>query len=224
LYKLKSRWGNGVHRGKLPPLPTATHKGVTENYTLSVHTISSVAKPNKLAERKDFMSEYIPVATASTIYYKPKTEQEMEQMTAIMEVGDMIFSKWAFQASGGIWYTMGLMDKNDPTTKMLFPNIVLSETPLKPLTRWGMARMNYLKEHKKFVAAQFGTVGLHRHCLEIEEQAEERKRNMMAAIRKDPNNKVTEQDKAADPMAWVGRMNNYQHSVHEIIYAELIYA
>jgi len=119
---------------------------------------------------------------------------------------------------------MGLMDKNDPTTKMLFPNIVLNETPLKPLTRWGVARMNYLKEHKKFVAAQLGTIGLHKHCLEIEEQAEERKRNMMAAIRKDPKNKVTEQDKAADPMAWVGRMNNYQHSVHEIIYAELIYA
>jgi len=49
------------------------------------------------------MNEYIPVATASTIYYKPETEQEMEQMTAIMKVGDMIFSKWAFQASGGLW-------------------------------------------------------------------------------------------------------------------------
>ncbi|MCL1884603.1 MAG: TnpV protein [Defluviitaleaceae bacterium] len=25
-------------------------------------------------------------------------------------------------------------------------------------------------------------------------------------------------------MAWVGRMNNFQASVHEIIYAELIYS
>ena len=46
---------------------------------------------------------------------------------------------------------------------------------------------------------------------------------MMLAIRKDPKNKVTEQDKAQDPMAWVGRMNNFQASVHEIIYADLIY-
>jgi hypothetical protein len=168
--------------------------------------------------------EYIPVATSKTIYFKPQTEQELETMTALMKVGDMIFNKWVFQASGGIWYTMGVNDKNDPETMCLFPNIILSEEPLKPLTRWGRARMDFLKEHKKFVAAQFGTVGLHKHCAEIEEQAEARKRNMMAAIRKNPVNRVTESDKAADPMAWVGRMNNFQSSVHEIIYAELIYA
>jgi len=168
--------------------------------------------------------EYIPVATSKTVYFEPQTQGEMEQMTAVMRVGDMLFNKWVFQASGGMWYTMGLMDKSDPTTKMLFPNIILSDEPLKPLTRWGLARMNFLKEHKKFVAAQFGTVGLHKHCAEIEEQAENRKRSMMAAIRKDPKNRVTERDKAADPMAWVGRMNNYQASVHEIINAELIYS
>ena len=168
--------------------------------------------------------EYIPVATADTAYYKPQTQEEMEQMTATMKLGDMIFNKWVFQASGGMWYTMGLMDESDPTTLCLFPNITLGEdADLPPLTRWGMARMNYLKEHKKFVTAQFGTIGLFKHCLEIQEQAKQRKHNMMAAIRKDPKNKVTERDKAADPMAWVGRMNNYQASVHEIIYAELIY-
>jgi len=86
-----------------------------------------------------------------------------------------------------------------------------------------MARMTYLKEYKKSVAVEFGVVGLHEHCLEIEEQAEERKRNMMSAIRKDPANRVTERDKSQDPMAWVGRMNNFQASVHEIIYSELIY-
>jgi len=169
--------------------------------------------------------EYIPVATADTVYYKPETQQEMEQMTVTMKLGDMLFNKWVFQASGGIWYIMGLMDKNDPTTLCLFPNITLGEDENLPqLTRWGMARMNYLKEHQKFVAAQFGTIGLHKHCLEIQEQAEQRKHNMMAAIRKDPQNRVTERDKAADPMAWVGRMNNFQSAVHETIYADLIYS
>jgi len=57
--------------------------------------------------------EYIPTATADTTYYKPQTEQEMEQMTATMKLGDMLFNKWVFQASGGMWYTMGLMDEND---------------------------------------------------------------------------------------------------------------
>jgi len=169
-------------------------------------------------------NEYIPVATSNTVYYEPQTEQEMADMTEVMKVGDMIFNKWVFQASGGMWYTMGLNDKNDPITMCLFPNIILSKESLPPLTRWGIARMNYLKEHQKFVVAQFGTVGLHKHCLEIEEQATERKRFMMAAIRKDPTNRVTESDKAQDPMAWVSRMNNFQAVVHETIYADLIYS
>ena len=112
-------------------------------------------------------------------------------------------------------------DKKDPKSKCLFLNIILSEEPPKPLTRWGMARMNYLKEHKNFVAAQFGIIGLHKHCLEIQEQAEERKQNMMATIRKNSANKVSDSNKAQDPMAWVGRMNNYQSAGHETIYADL---
>ena len=132
----------------------------------------------------------------------------------------MILNKWVFNS---LWYTMGLMDESDPTTKMLFPNIVMDEA-LKPLTRWGLARMDYLKDNKKFMAAQMGTIGLHKHCLEVEEQAETRKKSMMAAIRKDPNNKVTEKDKAADPMGWVQKMNNLQTMIHETIYNDLIYA
>ena len=168
-------------------------------------------------------NEYIPVATASTVYHKPETQQELDELVQTANIGDMIFSKWVFQASGGMWYTVGLMEKSDPTTKMLFPNIILGEN-LPHLTRWGIQRQDFLKEYRKFYAAQLGTIGLHKHCLEVQEQAEERKRNMMAAIRKDPKNRVTERDKATDPMKWVGLMNNYQHSVHEIIYAELIYA
>ena len=100
----------------------------------------------------------------------------------------------------------------------------MEHKPLEPLTRWGLARRTYLKEHNKFLANQLGIIGLHEHCLEIQEQAQQRKQQMMSAIRKDPKNRVTERDKALDPMAWVGRMNNFQASVHEIIYAELIYS
>jgi len=74
------------------------------------------------------------------------------------------------------------------------------------------------------MAAGLGTVGLHKHCLEVQEQAEQRKRSMMTAIRKDPSNRVTENDKAKSPMEWVGRMNNFQARVHEVIYSDLIYA
>jgi len=164
--------------------------------------------------------EYIPVATSSTVYYEPQTKQEFDELMEVVKVGDMVYNKWVFN---GLWYTVGLNDRNDPTTICLFPNIVMDEH-LPPLTRWGLARNDFLKTHKKFIAAQLGTVGLHKHCLEIQEQAEQRKHNMMTAIRKDPVNKVTEQDKAENPMAWVGRMNNFQHMVHETIYEDLIYA
>ena len=164
--------------------------------------------------------EYIPVTTSNTVYYKPQTKQEFDELMEVVKVGDMVYSKWVFS---GLWYTVGLNDRSDPSTKCLFPNIVMDEH-LPPLTRWGLVRYDYLKNERKFVAAQFGTVGLHKHCLEIQEQAEQRKHNMMGAIRKDPINKVTEQDKAEDPIAWVGRMNNFQHRVHEIIYEDLIYA
>ena len=81
--------------------------------------------------------EYIPVATGSTVYYEPQTKEEMEEMTALMKIGDMIFNKWVFQAVGGLWYTLGLLDKSDPETTCLFPNIILSKEPLKTLSRWG---------------------------------------------------------------------------------------
>jgi len=164
--------------------------------------------------------EYIPVATSDTIYYKPETQAEMDEMMHIMKVGDMIFSKWVFN---GLWYVMGLNDKTNPESKCLFPNIIMDE-PLPPLTRWGMARYDYLKSERKFMAAGFGTISLHKHCLEIQEQAENRKRNMMTAIRKDPVNRVTERDKAENPMAWVQRMNQFQASIHEVIYADLIFS
>ena len=82
--------------------------------------------------------------------------------------------------------------------------------------------MHFLKENRIFMAAGFGTVGLHKHCLEIEKQAENRKRSMMTAIRKDPANLVTERDKAKDPISWAGRMANFQHRVHETICEDLI--
>ena len=143
-------------------------------------------------------------------------------MDTQMKVGDMIFNKWVFTASGGIWYTMGLMDDTDPTTEMLFPNIVLGAN-LPQLTRWGLARMDYLKEYKSLEASMMGLIGLHEHCLEVEAEAEALKKTLIAQFRADPRNKATEKNKAADPMAWVGRMNNIQQRVHEVIYHDLIY-
>ena len=166
-------------------------------------------------------AEYIPVATNATVYFKPPTKEEMNNMIPQMKLGDMLFAPWVFNK--GMWYTLGLNDKTDPSSKCLFPNIIMDE-PLAPSTRWGLARYDFLKCERKFMAAQFGTIGLHKHCLKIQEQAENRKRNMMAKIQSDPTNRVTERDKAENPIAWVQRMNMFQTQVHEIINADLIFS
>jgi len=164
--------------------------------------------------------EYIPIATSNTVYFEPQTREEFDELMEVVKVGDMVYSKWVFN---GMWYTVGLNDINDPSSKCLFPNIIMNE-PLPPLTQWGLARYDFLKSERKFMAAGFGTIGLHKHCLEIQEQSENRKRSMMAAIRKNPANRVTERDKAQDPISWVQRMNMFQSRVHETIYADLIYS
>ena len=165
--------------------------------------------------------EYIPVATKDTVYFKPQNKEEMESMIPKMKLGDMLFAPWVF--SKGMWYTLGLNDETDLSSKCLFPNIIMDEH-LPPLTRWGLARYDFLKAERKFMAAGLGTIGLHKHCLEIQEQAENRKRNMMTAIRKDPANRVTERDKAENPITWVQRMNMFQAQIHEVINADLIFS
>ncbi|MCL2363300.1 MAG: TnpV protein [Defluviitaleaceae bacterium] len=165
--------------------------------------------------------EYIPVATNETVYFKPQTKDEMDSMIPQMKLGDMLFAPWVF--SKGMWYTLGLNDETDLSSKCLFPNIIMDES-LAPLTRWGLARYDFLKSERKFMAAQFGTVGLHKHCLEIQKQAENRKRNMMAKIQNDPTNRVTERDKAKNPVAWVQRMNMFQAQIHEVINEDLIFS
>ena len=47
---------------------------------------------------------------------------------------------------------------------------------------------------------------------------------MMTAISKDPANRVTERDKAENPIAWVQRMNMFQAQIHEVINADLIFS
>jgi len=60
---------------------------------------------------------HIPVATNNTVYFKPNTQAEMDEMMHSMKIGDMIYSKWVFD---GMWYVMGLNDESDPTSNAYF--------------------------------------------------------------------------------------------------------
>lgn len=63
---------------------------------------------------------------------------------------------------------------------------------------------------------------LQAHLADVEEQAQE----MFERLTKQMAEKqgATEALKAADMMAWVGRMNNIRNATEEAIYNEIIYA
>lgn len=87
---------------------------------------------------------------------------------------------------------------------------------------WGQRHRRYLKEHRRATYAPLLTSGkLNGYLADIDRQAEEmflRLVKQMAAMEG-----VTEVLKAADPMAWIGRMNNIRSRAMEIVNSELIY-
>ena len=105
----------------------------------------------------------------------------------------------------------------------LLPNLTIPESDLLPLGKYGRMRKNYLKEHRPILFNLFLLSGkLSAHLQEIDQTANRRLESFMAAQAKSQN--LTEQTKAADPLAWVAQMNTLKAQAEEIILAELVYA
>jgi len=82
--------------------------------------------------------------------------------------------------------------------------------------------LRYLKEHKRFVYLNLLTSSrLNEYLANVNEQAE----NMFSRLVKEYADRqgVTEQLKAENQLEWVGRMNNIQACVREIVNEEIIY-
>ena len=104
------------------------------------------------------------------------------------------------------------------------PNITIpeQEAKLPSLTKWGLMRLDYLKNHRRILYTDLKLSGeLFIHCHDIEEQAKNRMRFMMKQmIEKFP---ISEDLKDTDPLAWVGHMNSLKHQVEEVIKTDLIF-
>lgn len=104
----------------------------------------------------------------------------------------------------------------------LLPDLKLPEEEQQPIGVWGQRHRRYLKEHRRATYATLLTGGkLNGYLADIDRQAEElfsRLVKQMAEVEG-----VTEALKAADPMEWVGRMNNIQNRAREVVNSELIY-
>lgn len=105
----------------------------------------------------------------------------------------------------------------------LLPDLSLVPQEERHIGVWGERRRKYLKEHRRVLYYNLLTSGkLQAHLADVEEQAQE----MFERLTKQMAEKqgATEALKAADMMAWVGRMNNIRNATEEAIYNEIIYA
>lgn len=97
-----------------------------------------------------------------------------------------------------------------------------SDEEQKPIGIWGQRHLCYLKNHRKVLYANLLTSGkLDKYLADIDRQAEEMFEqlvNQMAA-----SEGITEQLKAVDQMAWVGKMNNIRNRATEIVNSEIIF-
>lgn len=90
------------------------------------------------------------------------------------------------------------------------------------LSKYGMLRETFLKEHHKGIYTGKLLKGtLLSHCLKIQKQAEERAERIAAQMMIAEG--VTEELKADDQMEWVRRMNSINNRVDEIVFSEIVY-
>lgn len=104
----------------------------------------------------------------------------------------------------------------------LIPNLALSNEEHYPIGKYGLMRMNYLKEHRPIIYNQLILSGkLYAHLGEIEQTCQERLDRMISQMKEAEG--VTEALKAADQMEWVRRMNSIHNRAEEAILSELVY-
>ena len=101
------------------------------------------------------------------------------------------------------------------------PDLTLPEEP-RPIGKWGRMHRDYLREHKPIRYNCLLLSGeLWTYLADLNEQAQDRLERMIDQMKMAEG--VTEELKAAAPMAWVGAMNNIWNRAEEIIFLELIY-
>lgn len=95
-----------------------------------------------------------------------------------------------------------------------FENVILG--------KYGRARLNYIKTHKRGLYAELLMNGLlYKHLAEIDRTATERINRIVKAMAEQDN--TNEQLKETNQLLWVGLMNNYKHSAEEIVYNEILF-
>ena len=103
------------------------------------------------------------------------------------------------------------------------PNLTLNDNKKGTINKYGMLRLDYLKQHKK---ALYTTLLMKdeftNHLVSVSKDAENLLNNLMGSQKKS-DKKLSEKSKKINQLEWVKLMNNYKNTAEEIILNELIY-
>ncbi len=134
--------------------------------------------------------------------------------TIMPKMGGNFMEKYVYDESNGLWYEL----QGD----YYFPCLSLPEEEEQPIGLWGQRHLRYIREYRRALYTSLRSSGkLNSYLANIDQQAEAMISRLVEQMAQQQG--VTEQLKANDQMAWVGRMNNIQASVTEIVNAEIIY-
>jgi len=104
----------------------------------------------------------------------------------------------------------------------LIPDLTLKSNTPSSFGKYGLLRLNYLKQNKKTLYQELLMKDeLTNHLIDIDKTATERIENIIKSLAE--KEKVDENLKATNQMKWVGLMNNIKSQAEEIVLNELIY-
>ena len=102
------------------------------------------------------------------------------------------------------------------------PNFKLEQEEKVQLNKYGLLRLDYLKEHKKVeLSIMFMNMTLNKHLKEVQELAQARVNELVEQLK--ATSGLTEDMKNTDMLYWVGTMNAIKNQSEEIVLKELIY-
>lgn len=92
----------------------------------------------------------------------------------------------------------------------------------KPIGIWGQRHHEFIRRNKRIILSSLQISGeLNGYLADIDQQAEEMFELLVKQIAESEG--VTEQLKAADQMAWTGKMNSIRNRAIEIVNSEIIF-
>ena len=122
--------------------------------------------------------------------------------------------KVIYDEKNGLWYEL----QGD----YYIPCLKLPEEEQQPIGIWGQRHLRYIKHHRKILYLNLLTSGkLNGYLADLDKQAEDMFSRLVKQMAECEG--VTEQLKADNQSAWVGRMNNICQRAAELVNTDLIY-